>query len=75
MWAGGTPTRGKISYLLAIAGRCLPDTHMCFSDRARRNKGEKGVGKGKGKEGKGAGKGKHKPPQAKRAVAPANPQG
>ena len=66
---------GRISYLLATAGKCLPDTHQCFSERVRRNKGEKGVGKGKGKEAKGGGKGKFKPPQAKRAAAPANPQG
>ena len=69
-WAGG-----RISYLLATAGKYLPESHQVFSDRVRRNKGEKGGGKGKGKEGKGNGKGKFKPPQAKRAAAPANPQG
>ena len=69
-WAGG-----RISYLLATAGKYLPESHQVFSDRGRRNKGEKGGGKGKGKDGKGNGKGKFKPPQAKRAVAPANPQG
>ena len=26
-------------------GRYLPDTHVCFSDRVRHNKGEKGIGK------------------------------
>ena len=69
-WAGG-----RVSYLLATAGKYLPESHQVFSDRVRRNKGEKGGGKGKGKEGKGNGKGKFKPPQAKRAAAPANPQG
>ena len=69
-WAGG-----RISYLLATAGKYLPESHQVFSDRVRRNKGEKGGGKGKGKDGKGNGKGKFKPPQAKRAAAPANPQG
>ena len=53
----------------------LPESHQCFSDRVRRDQREKGMGKGKGKQKKGAGKGKHKPPQAKRALAPANPQG
>ena len=69
-WAGG-----RISYLLATAGKYLPESHQVFSDRVRRNKGEKGGGKGKGKDSKGNGKGKYKPPQAKRAAAPANPQG
>ena len=64
-WAGG-----RISYLLATAGKYLPESHQVFSDRVRRNKGEKGGGKGKGKDGKGNGKGKFKPPQAKRAASP-----
>ena len=63
-WAGG-----HISYLLATAGKYLPESHQVFSDCVRRNKGDKGVGKGKGKDGKGPGKGKCKPPQAKRAAA------
>ena len=66
-WAGG-----RISYLLATAGKYLPESRQVFSDRVRRNKGDKGGGKGKGKDGKGNGKGKFKP-QAKRAAAPANP--
>ena len=69
IWAGG-----RVSYLLATAGKYLPESHQVFSDRVS-NKGDKGVGKGKGKEGKRLGKGKYKPPQAKRAAAPANPQG
>ena len=68
-WAGG-----RIAYLLSTAGRYLPDTHQCFTDRVRRNKGDKGAGKGKGKPGKGKGKGKGKP-QPKRAAGVANPQG
>ena len=67
--------RGRISYLLAIAGKYLPESHQVFSDSVRRNKGDKGVGKGNGKDGKGPSKGKFKPPQPKRAAAPANPQG
>ena len=46
-WAGG-----RISYLLATAGKYLPESHQVFSNRVRRNKGEKGGGKGKGKDGK-----------------------
>ena len=41
---------GRISYLLATAGKYLPDSHQCFSDRVRRDQREKGVGKGKGKD-------------------------
>ena len=52
-WAGG-----RIAYLFATARRYLPETHQCFADRARRNKGDKGAGNGKGKPGKGKGKGK-----------------
>ena len=51
-WPGG-----RISYLLATA-EYLPESHQVFSDRVRRNKGDKGAGKGKGKDGKGPGKGK-----------------
>ena len=66
---------GRISYLLATAGKYLPESHQCFSDRVTRDQREKGMGKGKGKEKKGAGKGKYKAPQPKRAAGPANPQG
>ena len=45
-WAGG-----RVSYLLATAGKYLPESHQVFSDRVRRNKGDKGGGKGKGKDG------------------------
>ena len=65
---------GRISYLLATAGKYLPESRQCFSDRARRDQRERGW-QGQGKEKKGAGKGKYKPPQAKCAAAPANPQG
>ena len=41
---------GRISYLLATAGKYLPESHQCFSERVRRDQREKGVGKGKGKE-------------------------
>ena len=65
---------GRIAYLLATAGRYLPETHQVFTDPVLRNKGDnKGAGKGKGKPGKGKGKGKGKP-QPKRAAAVANPQ-
>ena len=47
-WGGG-----RISYLLATACKYRPESHQVFSDRVRRNKGDKGVGKGKGKDGKG----------------------
>ena len=67
-WVGG-----RIAYLLSIAGGYLPETHQCFTDRVRRNKGDKGAGKGKGKPGKCKGKGKGKP-QPKRAAAVANTQ-
>ena len=66
---------GRISYLLATAGKYLPESHQCFSDRVKRDQREKGMGKGKGKEKKGGGKGKFKAPQPKRAAGPANPQG
>ena len=66
---------GRISYLLATAGKYLPESHQCFSDRVKRDQREKGLGKGKGKEKKGGGKGKFKAPQPKRAAGPANPQG
>ena len=39
---------GRVSYLLALVGKCVPETHQCFSDRARRDKVDKGIGKGKG---------------------------
>ena len=65
-WAGG-----RIAYLLSTAGQYFPEIHQCFTDRVRRNKGDKGAGKGKGKPGKGKGKGKGKP-QPKRAAAVAN---
>ena len=66
----GAHSGGRLSYLLASAGKCLSESHQWFSDRVRRVQREKGVAKGKGKEKKGAGKGKYKPPQAKRAAAP-----
>ena len=66
---------GRISYLLATAGKYLPELHQCFSERVKRDQREKGMGKGKGKEKKGGGKGKYKAPQPKRAAGPANPQG
>ena len=59
---------GRIAYLIATAGRYLPETHQVFTDCVRRNKGDQGAGKGKGKPGKGKGKGKGKP-QPKRAAA------
>ena len=38
---------GRIAYLLAAAGRCLPEAHQLFADRVRRSKGDKGLVKGK----------------------------
>ena len=46
-WAGG-----RIAHLLDPAGRCLPETRQCFTNRVRRNKGEKGMGKGRGSQAK-----------------------
>ena len=66
---------GRISYLLATAGKYLPESHQYFSGRVKRDQREKGMGKGKGKEKKGGGKGKYKAPQPKRAAGQANPQG
>ena len=74
-WLQASHAGGRISYWLATAGKYLPESHQCFSDRAKRDQREKGMGKGKGKEKKGAGKRKYKPPQPKRAAGPANLQG
>ena len=64
---------GRVSYLLALGGKCLSETHLvqCFSHRVCRDKDDKGVGKRRARTGRGLVRGS----TTRRAAAPANPQG